>query len=146
MRKKFFLIFILVAAYAIAIAQGKKWSDLTPEEKAEKLTNRMKNDYNLSDEQASKVKQLNLERFTKIAAAKRKYTIDQKKEYQQERKMINQQFNQGLKSVLTDEQYQKHLQKIEERKKNAMSKKQPKDGNKLPPHPALMEMEEEIAD
>jgi hypothetical protein len=85
----------------------------TPEEQAKKITDKMKTRLNLTDEQYNKILKLQTDRITYKRELRSKDLIS-KSEVKQKRE----EFRNGMKSILTDEQQQKM--------KDMMKKKQHK--------------------
>lgn len=103
----------------------QKAKNLTPEEKADKITNRLKTELTLTEEQTPKVKQATLNRINQVTAAKTKAGED-KKVFGQERKKIFQSWETEMKGILTEDQYKTYLVKKEEKKKKIQENKKKK--------------------
>lgn len=95
---------LLLFTSASAFAQ-QKMQQRTPEERATRATNKMKETLQLSDDQYIKVKAINLEYATKIN--ERRATKD-KSELKDKMKNLDSQRMKSLKAVLTSEQYTKY--------------------------------------
>ncbi len=121
--KKITIIIALVGCVALgntAIGQDvpppppckkEKKSDMTPDERAEKRTEKMKEELGLSDEQAVKVKELNMNHIQEMEQIRgeMKALRDRKKEMHKEHEG-------ALTGVLTPEQKKIHDQKMAEHK------------------------------
>jgi periplasmic protein CpxP/Spy len=136
--KKTFLIIAIALLSVPVLAQNSKGKgkdqektqkakNLTPEEKATKITNRLKTELALTDEQTPKVNQATLSRINQVAAAKTK-AGDDKKIFGQERKKIFQSWETEMKGILTADQYKTYLVKKEEKKKKIQENKGKKTG------------------
>lgn len=114
-------LFMGVCATGFAQDQKKAKSDfknMTPEQRAEKQTERMQQALQLDEKQKKQVYELNLESMRKMQA--------ERKENRAEFMNMRNERNERLKSILTTEQYAK----LEQRKTERMNKKAP--GNKRP--------------
>ncbi|MCU0428544.1 MAG: hypothetical protein MUF42_01105 [Cytophagaceae bacterium] len=130
-----------------ANAQAKK--NMSPEERADKITGRLKSEMGLSDDQMPKVKEITLARTKKMAELRAKYANSQDKTaFKAERKAIFESWQSDLKSSVNPDQYAKYeakkaerMKKLEERKKNAGKKAESasKEGEET-----LEELEEEV--
>ncbi len=136
MKKVIFMIALLVTA-TFAYAQqpsGKskssKGQSLSPEEKAEKITSKLKTELSLTDAQVPKVKQATLTRIKQVATAKTNAGED-KQAFRQEGRKIFQNWEAEMKGILTPEQYTAYQAKKEEQKKKMQEKRgRGKDGQK----------------
>ena len=113
---------LMIALISPAVAQNndkpqhKKFKEMTVEERAQKRTDRMTKQLELSDDQAKKVYKINLEHAKKM------------EELRKQRKAQNEKTKAEMDKVLTDEQKKKAEElrkKHEEKRKN----------NQHPPHP-----------
>jgi len=95
---------------------GNNGKTLTPQEKADKITNRLKTELSLTDEQVPKVSQITLTRVNAIRDAKTA-SKENKQTFGQERKKIVLAWEANLKTILTPEQFSTYTTKKEERKK-----------------------------
>ncbi len=110
-----------------AKGQGKgkgkeKNQNLTPEEKATKITNRLKTELSLTDEQVPKVNAVTLTRVKQATEAKTK-TAEDKKAFGQQRKTIFQSWETEMKTILTPEQFATYQTKKDAQKKKMEEKK-----------------------
>jgi protein CpxP len=87
----------------------------TPEERAEKQTQNMTKKLALTDDQVSRIKELNLQRAQQMQAIKTKYAAE-KKGRGEEMKVIMTNWESQVKSVLNTDQYAKLKAMQEERK------------------------------
>lgn len=138
MKKLFFILIALMVSVGTMHAQQTKGNkgkgngngqrkNLTPEEKADKIINRLKAELTLTENQLDPVKKATLTRLNQVEAAKAKAGED-KKAFGQERKKIFQSWETELKGILTPDQYNAYLAKKEEKKKKIQEKR----GNKQP--------------
>ncbi len=135
MKKLIFMMIVALVSTGTMYAQEKakskdkgtaqKGKNATPEERAEKITTRLKTELSLTEEQTPKVKQSVLNRINLVAAAKVKAKED-KKAFGQERKKIFQAWEVELKGILTPEQYTTFVAKREEKKKKMKEAKDKK--------------------
>jgi len=124
-------------------AKGKEQNQkLTPEERAEKITGRLKTELSLTEEQTPKVKQATLNRITQVEAARTKAAGD-KKVFGAERKTIFQNWESEMKGILTSEQYSTYLAKKEEKKKKMQEKRAANKTKKSPEVEKQLEEESE---
>jgi periplasmic protein CpxP/Spy len=98
---------ILVSATAFA-QQRPERSRMTPEERAERISARLTEDLELTEEQAEEVKSIHL-KYAKQAEAEREARMQAMKEQHAA-------MEEEMKAVLSEEQYQKLEEKKEERK------------------------------
>ena len=85
--------------------------EMSPTQKAEKMTAKMKEDLKLSDEQATEIKQINIYHIQEMEDIKR-----QIKALKAEAKAKRQAHKAKVDEVLTDEQKKLHEEKMAERK------------------------------
>lgn len=105
-------------------ASAKK-SDKTPEEKAEMLTNRMKKQLDLTDDQVTKVKTINLNHLTQMESINNeKLTSDERNA---KRKTLKESYEKSLAEVLTTEQMTKFKEGRKKRKGKRKKPAQPSD-------------------
>lgn len=90
----------------------------TPEEAAKRITDKMKTNLNLTDEQYSKILKLQTERITYMRELRSKDLIS-KSEVKQKRE----EFRSGMKSILTDEQQKMLKEKMKKHKKQKKDNK-----------------------
>ena len=90
----------------------------TPEERATLITDKMKSSLNLTDDQYSKVYELNLQRIKERQALK-----EERSKTDSDIKKKRSEYMTSLKSILTDEQYQT-LKKIQKEKKSKKGNKE----------------------
>jgi|GEM_PF-1217175 len=133
-----FLFLLLVTFVHTSYAQDKKQSaDRSPESMARKNADRMKQELNLTDDQTTKVYEINL-RHQKERQAERAKAEKERSEKMADAKSKMDQRNAELKKVLTDEQYNKMIQHQQEKKdkmKKSMKDKRDKKGQR-PVRPA----------
>ncbi len=117
------LVFTIAALFAVSGMAQEKKKGKSAEQRAEKITNRMKEKLNLTDEQVVKIKAITLE------AAQQKDTLkaEIKAERKEKAKAIETDRDAKIKAVLTEEQkaaYDKMKEKGKERvKKHRKDKK-----------------------
>lgn len=98
----FGMSFISYAQDDQTLTKKEKQYKYTPEEQAKKITDRMKDHLNLTDEQYNKILKLQTDRITYFRELRSKDLIS-KSEIKQKR----QEFRDGIKNTLTDEQLAK---------------------------------------
>ncbi len=98
-------IIALLLFTGIAAAAQQKMQSRTPEEKAVVITNKMKVDLKLSDDQYAKVQAVNLD-FTKKVDEIRK--SENKKDIVNKMRNLDSQRMQSFKTILTPEQYTRY--------------------------------------
>lgn len=104
--------------------QGKKVHK-TPEQRAEGATQRWTKALTLTAEQQPKVKQIFLDRATKVDAIKAKYANNtDKKAMHEEIKAVKTEADNSMKEVLTPQQYDQYIKIKEEKKQQKQQKKQ----------------------
>ena len=96
----------------------KEMEKLSPEEKAEKRTAKMKEGLGLSDEQAAKIEQINLDFATEMDKIHEQMKALKDKAHEMREKTKGE-----IESVLTDEQKEKFEKKVEEHKKEREQKR-----------------------
>lgn len=132
--------------------KGQEKKNMTPEERADKVSNRMKTELGLTDDQATKVKAITLTRATKMAEIRTKAKTEgaDKTALKAERKATHQAWEADLKGIVSAEQFAKYQakkeerkKKLEERKKNAGKKENDaaKEGEET-----IEELEEEVGE
>lgn len=97
------LIVLTIAALFAVTAFGQEKRQSTPEARAEKVTNKMKEKLNLTDEQVAKIKAINLDAAKKKDELKGKGK-DQRKEMRTQVKSIEDDRDSKILEVLTEEQ------------------------------------------
>lgn len=122
--KKLFSLLCVIAA-SVAFAQAPPQGDAqnpppkrTAEERASHFTERLEKDLGLTADQKKKVQSLALTRETKMEELREKYKGQDKKAWAGERKKVRDEFESGMKTTLSPEQYQKWEQIKAERKAN----------------------------
>jgi hypothetical protein len=130
MKKVIFILALIVSIGTLYAQQpgqnNKKYSVI--DEKADKITNRLKADLGLTDNQSNQVKAITLNRVKQVHDAKASNAGDPKA-FNQARKTIFQTWEDELKGIVTEDQYSKYLLKKDEKKKDAASKKAAKEEN-----------------
>lgn len=117
------VVFTIAALFAVSGMAQEKKKGRSAEQRAEKITNKMKEKLNLTDEQVVKIKAINLE------AAQQKDTLkaEAKAERKEKVKAIETDRDTKIKAVLTEEQkaeYEKMKEKGKEKiKKHRKDKK-----------------------
>lgn len=112
--KRFWIIVCTVGAMTAAQAQPTSERGGTPGERAEKLTARMAENLDLTEEQQAKVGEINL-KYANETASLREETREQREETRASMKEIRQQQEAELKQVLTEEQRLKYEARRDER-------------------------------
>lgn len=116
------LILAIIAMSVSSIAQDKdSKTKKSPEEIARISTERMKTSLNLSDEQSSRIYDLNLQKIKD-----RKEFKENKSKLDGERKRKNSEYKNSIKSILTEEQFKK-MKKIHKEKKFKKEKRNKKE-------------------
>lgn len=116
--KKLFVLALAALFTVSAFAQNKQKG--TPEERADKVTNRMKEKLNLSDEQVAKIKAINLDAAKKKEELKAKGK-DERKQMRTQVNNIETERDSKIMEVLTEEQkaeYTKMKEKAKDRRQN----------------------------
>jgi hypothetical protein len=116
MKTLFFTLSLMIAGMASAQHGHGERKKLSPQEKAEKMTVKMKTELNLSPDQETKVRQANLEFVTKNQELK-----DQSRDAKLQNRTQHQE---TLKSILTPEQQTKAKEMMDERKEKAQARRQ----------------------
>ena len=98
----------------------------TPEERAEKMTNRLKMTLNLSDDQVAKAREINLKTAQSMKEVKEKH----KQEMMSDFKKIEDETDARYKEILTAEQFAKY-QQMKEQRKQKMKEKMKKMENEM---------------
>jgi len=114
-----FLLMTLLALFSNAYSQQK--TTATPEEKANKWTEWMKNNLQLTDDQVPKVEAINLKYATKMRELKND-TTQTKKEKQDVGKQDESAMDAEFKAVLTDAQYTSYQAKKSDMNKQIKEK------------------------
>ena len=129
MTKKFILSIVLLLAFAVgtSFAQDKKgdFKNMSPSERATKVTDKMKTNLNLTDSQYKSVYDIFYNHFTEMSSMKDKYDKSSD-EFKTQRKSKRDELKKQLSGVLTTEQ----MQKMEENMKNHKGKNKGKHKNK----------------
>lgn len=98
----------------------QEFEKMTPEERAEKRTEHMKKELNLSEEQTKEIKALNVSHMKEMEEIRKEM-----KRLKAEAKAKKEAHHEKVSEVLTDEQRDKHEAKMAEHKKrHAMRKRQ----------------------
>jgi len=119
MKNYILAITLTVAGMASAQVEKTKVKDLTPTERADRLTENMKKQLTLTPEQEVKVKAINLEHVQKQDEITARIRAAQ-----EEKRQNNEQYKNSLKGVLTPEQQLKAQELMEERKEKAQDRRQ----------------------
>ena len=119
MKNYILAITLTVAGMASAQVEKTKIKDLTPTERADRLTENMKKQLTLTPEQEVKVKAINLEHVQKQDEITARIRAAQ-----EEKRQNNEQYKNSLKGVLTPEQQLKAQELMEERKEKAQDRRQ----------------------
>ncbi len=119
MKNYILAITLTVAGMASAQVEKTKVKDLTPTERADRLTENMKKQLTLTPEQEVKVKAINLEHVQKQDEITARIRAAQ-----EEKRQNKEEYKNNLKSVLTPEQQLKAQELMEERKEKAQERRQ----------------------
>jgi periplasmic protein CpxP/Spy len=108
--KNLFLSLALIAVTATAFAQqpGKKparHEQKTPEQRATNYAEHLSKDLGLTEEQKTKVKSLSLTKQEKLTKLREQYKGQPDSVWSTQRKQVREEFNTGMKSVLTADQF-----------------------------------------
>jgi FtsZ-interacting cell division protein ZipA len=105
---------LLLAGLTTTNAQrGGGW-EASPEVRAEEQTSRMKSDLGLTDEQAKKIKDINL-KYAQKAQEKRKEKAAEKEKIRAEREAARAEHQKEVEKILTKEQQEKWVKIRQER-------------------------------
>ena len=131
---KFTLVLLLGLLFSGNLfAQGepqRKRRRMTPEQRAarfEKIMTRMKDSLNLSNEQVTKVKDLNIKMQKKMRAARKEYA-DDRQMMREEMMDLRIRYKKGMKKVLDKQQWKKFKRMEAERQKRRRERRK-KRGN-----------------
>ena len=119
---------IFISSMGLALAQEKEMKEISPEKRANHLTEKMKEHFNLSDEQTTQVQAANLKMITKKQELK-KEAQTQKKGKKGKREAIQKEYSADMKKILNEEQFQKfqkRQQEAQQRRKEELLKKKEK--------------------
>jgi hypothetical protein len=129
MRKLFFLAALLASGLSFAQSHGPqgphkgrkqaKMENLSPEERADKMTAKMKKELSLSEDQEIKAKQANLEFAQQQEALRLKSEA-----IREERKSLMEAHKTKIKGILTPEQQKKADQLMKDRQEKRKEKRQ----------------------
>lgn len=106
--------------------EKKERVEKSPVEKAEKRTERMQEDLNLSDNQADEIRQINLSHIQEMEELKQQIQA-----LKAEAKAKREVHKEAIDEVLTEEQRQLHEEKMSERKKKHEEQKKQRDRKRL---------------
>jgi Spy/CpxP family protein refolding chaperone len=115
MKKTIVIIFLMMVSLGISFAQTAQTNpreNKSPEERAQLQTDRIVKSLALSDEQAAKLKEANLQQAKKMDALKTEFAHE-RQEFRKEAGNIHASTEQNYKAILTPEQYQKYQQNKE---------------------------------
>jgi protein CpxP len=109
MKNLILILFLFIASNTYLHAQqGQPKNQQTPDEKADEVVAKLKTDIALTDEQAPKVKTITLDRINKVTEARKKHGAD-KPRLQAAQKLIFEEWETQLKSIVSEDQYNKYL-------------------------------------
>ncbi len=106
--KKLLFVFALIIGSFNAFSQNQGKLPMTAEEKADETVSKMKPELQLTDDQVAKVKTATVEKINKVTAAHKKAGADKNK-LQASNKLIMEEYEKQLQTILTEEQYKKYL-------------------------------------
>ncbi|MFT5884883.1 MAG: protein CpxP [Arcticibacterium sp.] len=109
MKKLSVLVILIIASAATLSAQRPQGKEMDPEARAEKVSQKMKSDLSLSDDQYKEILSLNKENAISREAKREvmKIEIQAKREAS---KAEREAYNENMKTILTSEQYVKYLE------------------------------------
>ncbi len=117
MKKLMMMLFAATFTFATAQAQDgrKEMKHKNPEEKAQMMTERMKKNLNLTDDQVARVNEIHLQQARKMAEVREKHG-DNREAARAEMKGMREETNKRYAAVLTPEQLAKKDELKKERK------------------------------
>jgi Spy/CpxP family protein refolding chaperone len=118
MKNYILAITLFAAGMATAQVEKTKSKDLSPTERADRLTANMKKQLNLTSEQEAKIRVMNLEHIQQ-----QDEITNRIRSAQEEKRQNNEKFKNDVSSVLTPEQQAKAKEVMEERKEKAAERK-----------------------
>lgn len=116
---------LIFAAAGTSFAQRPEHKKLDPKERAEKMSQKLKTDLSLSEEQYAQVLALNTENAEK-SIEKREALKEEMKENREAMKLEREAYNENLKEILTQEQYIKFLEMKTEQRGKMRKKRAPR--------------------
>lgn len=117
--KKIIIIAVMVFSGITGIfAQNNPSDSNSPEKRISRRVDRMKAEMKLTDDQAAKIKTLFLKQFDE-----RQKTEAKLKEIRKEEKQNNLAGQQEIKNILTEEQFQMYMNKIEKKKEDRINER-----------------------
>lgn len=124
MKKLLFLSATLMLLTTVAFAQNKKGAHVHKhaEERAHFINERMMVRLNLNKEQTDKIQALNLNRAKRIEDIKSQHGIS-KEDVRTQVKMLHDEYNNEVKSILTPEQYQQYMNIRDEQREKVMQRR-----------------------
>ncbi len=120
--KRFWFIICLIGFVATAQAQSNSERGGTPSERADKLTAKMAENLDLTEDQRATVAEINL-KYAQAVTDFREETRDQREAARATMKEIRQKQEAELKEVLTEEQAQKYEARRDERQDHRRGKR-----------------------
>ncbi len=108
MKTLFFIFAFVIGSAACAFSQTVQ-APVTADQKADEVVGKMKTSLSLTEEQATNVKGITLNRINKVTEARKKYGAD-KNRIQSANKLTFDEWESQLKGILTVEQYNKYLE------------------------------------
>jgi Spy/CpxP family protein refolding chaperone len=118
MKNYILAITLFAAGMATAQVEKTKSKDLSPTERADRLTANMKKQLNLTSEQEAKIRVMNLEHIQQ-----QDEITNRIRSAQEEKRQNNEKYKNDVSSVLTPEQQAKAKEVMEERKEKAAERK-----------------------
>ena len=125
MKKLSVLALLLFASTISVMAQKSQAKEMTSEERAEKISQKMKADLGLNEEQYKDILSLNQENALKREAKR----DDMKKEIEAKREALKAEkkaYNEDMKAILTTEQYVKYLESSNSRNMESRRRSTPR--------------------
>jgi len=132
--KRIFMLTFLVSIFCVALsyAQHDQKTKATPEERAAKRVEMMKKSLNLTDEQAAKVQELQIQMFKEMKQLREASKADRdagktnREEMKAKREEIKAKYEAQLRTILTPEQYQQYQEQCKNMQKNKHKRMQKK--------------------
>ncbi len=106
--KAFMITLLLLVSSGIGFAQTVQ-APVTADQKAEEVVTQLKTDLILTDDQVPKVKAITVDRINKVTEARKKYGAD-KQRIQSANKLIQTDWENQLKGIVTMEQYNRYVE------------------------------------
>ncbi len=125
MKKMIIMAALVIAAAGSAFAQRPDMKKMDPKERAEKMSQRLKSDLSLDEDQYAQVLALNTANAEKLEE-KKEAKKEEMKENREAMKLEREEYNANLKEILTKDQYIKFLEMRNDRKGEGRRKHAPR--------------------